>query len=111
MRQESIDWALAQGAPITCATCRFFHEGNMVCGKTECGGPSAGRDFPSYDGPIPREKLVDRCLVCGSAEPKFLIVGLDTKFALCKKHRKTYDHVGNQEPDSIRLPVLVVELP
>lgn len=112
MNQESIDWALRNGAPVTCATCRHFHEGNMHCGKTECGGPGAGRDFPSYDGPIPREKFVERCLVCGSSEIKFYVMvpGSTTKFSLCKKHRKVYQHVGAAE-GGLQHPVRIIALP
>lgn len=96
MDEASITWALSQGAPITCATCRLFHEGNMHCGQTECGGPGVGKDFPFYDGPIPREKFINRCLVCGGSKVEFhIILGVDkTKFALCKKHRKVFKHVG-----------------
>ena len=82
----------------------------MSCGKLKCGGPGAGKDFPEYEGPIPRESFVNRCLVCGNGDVKFLIAGLDTKFSLCKKHRTVYDHVG-QTIDGIKVPVKVVELP
>lgn len=110
MDQEAVEKALASGAPISCATCPFFHDGNSHCGKSECGGPGAGRDFPSYGGPIPREKFAERCLVCGSSDPGFMIVGLDTKFGLCKKHAKVYEHVGQEDPDKLRHPVTVIAL-
>jgi hypothetical protein len=108
MQQAAVDQALASGAPITCATCRFFHEGNMACGKSECGGPGSGRDFPSYDGLIPRENFIERCLVCGSGGALFLIVGLPTKFALCGKHRRVYEHVGAAGPGALLHPVTVI---
>lgn len=112
MDQQAINWALQQGAPVTCATCRHFHEGNMHCGQTECGGPGVGRDFPSYDGPIPREKFAERCLVCGSGEIKFHIVMSEdqTKFSLCKKHRKVFKHVGAAE-GKIKHPVRIIAIP
>lgn len=110
MDPKAIADALSRGAPITCASCRFFHEGNGDCGKTECGGPGAGRDFPTYDGPIPREKFVERCLICGSGKTEFIIVGLDTKFALCRRHRKVYEYVGQSSPDKIKHPVRLIAL-
>lgn len=109
MQQFAISNALSAGAPVTCATCRLFHEGNGFCGKTDCGGPSAGRDFPSYEGPIPRTRFVERCLVCGSGEIKYQIAGLPTKFSLCKKHRGVFDHI---QPDTVlKHPVTIIALP
>ena len=110
MNEESIRWAMNAGAPVTCATCKFFHEGEMRCGKTECGGPTRGRDFPSYDGPIPRDKFADRCLICGAGSVQFLIVGLPTKFALCKNHRDVFSHI-TANPGEINYPVRIVATP
>ena len=113
MDPAAMSWALRQGAPITCATCRHFHEGNMRCGQTECGGPGVGRDFPSYDGPIPREKFVERCLVCGGGPVLYHIVPSatdGTRFGLCKKHRKVFNHVGAPE-GKIKHPVRLVTVP
>ena len=112
MNQEAISWAMKQGAPIVCATCRHFHEGNMRCGKTECGGPGVGRDFPSYDGPIPRENFIERCLVCGGAEVRVhVIIGEGkTKFALCKKHHQVFKHVGAAE-GKLKHPVKLIAIP
>ena len=111
MDEAAIRWAMNSGAPVTCATCRHFHEGNMRCGKTECGGPGRGRDFPDYDGPIPREKFVDRCLICGVGDVAFhIVMGPDkTTYALCKKHRRVYDHVGTQEGE-IKHPVRLIAI-
>jgi hypothetical protein len=109
MNQDAISWAMQQGAPISCATCRFFHEGKMHCNKSDCGGPASGRDFPCYEGPIPREKFVERCLICGTGETAFHIVLGEgkTKFALCMKHRKIFNHVGTTE-GSVQLPVRLI---
>ncbi len=108
MNPRAMARALDQGAPISCATCRHFYEGNSHCKQQECGGPTLGRDFPSYDGPIPRDKFVERCLVCGHGNPGFRIVGLATKFSLCRKHRKVYDHIGTPSPDQLKHPVTVI---
>jgi hypothetical protein len=109
MNEEAITRAFEAGAPISCATCKFFHEGNMSCGKTECGGPGVGRDYPSYNGPIPRERFSERCLVCGAANVAFHIVlgAGKTKFGLCQKHRKVFDHVGAAE-GMIKHPVTLI---
>jgi len=109
MNPQAIQWAMSQGAPITCATCRHFHEGNMHCGKTECGGPGSGRDFPLYEGPIPKERFVERCLICGDGDVKFQVVLGEgkTKFGLCRKHRKVFDHVG-EAPGQIKHPVTLI---
>ena len=111
MQEDSIAKALADGSPISCATCPLYHQGNGYCGKSECGGPGAGKDFPDYAGPIPRERFVDCCLVCGSNKPCYLIIGLPTKFALCKKHRKVYDYVGHASPDQLKYPIRIIALP
>lgn len=110
MDQTAVNKAIEAGAPITCATCRLYHERQGYCGELACGGPGAGRDFPVYDGPIPRIKFSERCLVCGSEEIVGLIVGLPTKFALCLKHKKVYDHVGSAH-GKVKHPVTVIELP
>ena len=68
-------------------------------------------DFPCYNGPIPRERLVERCLACGSGDTTHLIAGLATKFALCKKHKDLYKYVGQPNPDAVRLPVVTIKLP
>lgn len=103
--------ALSKGAPLTCASCPFFHEGNGYCGKLECGGPGAGKDFPLYAGPIPRESFIDRCLVCGDGSPTHIIIGLPTKFGLCQKHRRVYDYVGQADYNKMKHPVNVIEIP
>lgn len=82
----------------------------MHCGQTSvCGGPASGRDYPSYNGPIPREKFIERCLVCGDGDVAFhIILGEGkTKFGLCKGHRKVFDHVGAHE-GAISHPVVLV---
>jgi len=109
MDQAAIAWAMTNGAPVTCATCRHFHAGNMVCGQATCGGPGVGRDFPNYDGPIPRDRLVERCLVCGEGNIAYHIVMSDslTKFSLCKQHRKVFDHTGAPE-GQIKHPVRLI---
>jgi len=108
--KQSIEWAMSQGAPLTCATCSHFHAGNMFCGKTTCGGPGVNRDFPDYDGPIPRDAFSSRCLVCGNA-PNSLIIGLETKFSLCKKHASVFNHVGHNDDSKVRYNVQVIALP
>lgn len=112
MDQEAITKAQKQGAPVTCATCRHFHIGNGQCGQTDCGGPGVGRDFPCYDGPIPREKFVERCLVCGGDKIEFhIILGEGkTKYSLCRKHRKVFTYVGAGE-GKIKHPVRLIAIP
>ena len=55
---------------------------------------------------------VYRCLVCGADEVAFYVV-LDqgkTRFSLCKRHRKVYDHVGVPE-GHIKHPVKLIAIP
>ena len=111
MQQSAVEQAMAEGAPTTCATCRHYHEGNKRCGQDACGGPASGLDFPSYDGPIPRENWVERCLICGDGNAGYLIVGLPTKLSLCRKHRKVYQHVGARSPGDLKHPVTVLAIP
>lgn len=114
MNPIAIQQAMADGAPLTCASCRHFHEGNGFCGRANtCGGPARGLDFPDYDGPVPSDKFTTWCLVCGGGSPAYLIVLGEGKkrFALCKKHKNVYDHINPPNPDEIKHPVMVIALP
>jgi len=98
MEFEVIERTLAKGVPLTCASCKLYYEGDGHCGRMQtCGGPLAGRDFPDYDGPIPKEKFVEVCLICGNPKAPYLIVGLTTKFALCAAHQSIYDKIPASE--------------
>lgn len=92
--------AVEAGLNIICATCPYYHkarlEGNPNCGRTECGGPVLGRDFPTYTGQIPRNKFSTICLMCGDTKLSCLIVvpGIEQKFGFCHTHAKTFDNVS-----------------
>lgn len=109
MQEEAIAEAMQAGAPTTCATCVHWHANNGYCGIETCGGPPRGRDFPDYEGPIPREKFVERCLICGDGNITHMIVGLGTKFSLCWRHRKVFEKLS-PIPDQIDHTVTVIEL-
>ena len=113
LNSEHVVKALQHGAPITCATCKPFHEKNGFCGVVTCGGPVFGRDFPNYDGAIPRERFVERCLACGSPDTRFAIIGLPTKFSLCTKHEKIFSDVSAPSFDGghVLHPVIVIAHP
>ena len=109
MLTDDIIRAMQNGAPVTCATCPRYHNGGGLCGMQTWGGPLLGRDFPDYNGLIPRERFVDRCLVCGSDKPRFGIIGLPTKFSLCAKHKKLFsESVPLSETDMILQSVTVI---
>lgn len=87
-----IQKALDFGYPLTCATCVHFYtacaSGLLDCGKTACGGPIVGRDYPDYKGQIPREKFPALCLMCGDSKIAYkVVVTGESKFALCEKHK------------------------
>jgi hypothetical protein len=69
-------------------------------------------DFPCYDGPIPKEKFVERCLICGSDRVEFHIVLGEgkTKLSLCKKHRDVFTYVGAAE-GKVKHPVTLIAIP
>jgi hypothetical protein len=94
-----IEAALKQGFPISCATCVHFYAacaaGLPSCGKTLCGGPIVGRDFPEYKGQIPRNKFEAICLMCGSVDLAchVVVAGKEQRFGLCKEHEHTFTGV------------------
>ena len=104
----AVKLAMASGLPITCATCRFWHAGDGLCGKVTCGGPPNGRDFPDYDGPIPRELLRERCLICGvDAEFLLLVPGGTTGFGLCDRHQSVFDHIKPLPGTFVSAPIVL----
>lgn len=108
--QEQISKAMSQGAPLTCATCRHYHVGEGLCHHDECGGPAKGLDFPSYNGLIPKDAFVQRCLVCGSPPAFLIMMGEDkARFSLCEEHEKIYDSV-EAAPGKIVHPVKVIAI-
>lgn len=111
MQQSAIDQAMAAGLPVTCATCYHYHRGNPFCDQP-CGGPGMGLDFPCYNGPIPKEKFVERCLICGGDRIAFhIILGEGkTKYSLCKKHSRVYAYVGAAE-GKVKHPVTLIAVP
>ena len=58
---------------VVCVTCKhYWHArdkqipGTGCLGPRGCGSPMAGDNFHGYDGPVPRERLGDRCFRCGA---------------------------------------------
>jgi hypothetical protein len=96
--------ALAEGYPLVCATCQHLWDGRQkglpTCtmpSKT-CAGPSAGRVFHDYKGPL-NLTASTFCFVCGDqpdtevrvnamAEDSSEMRTLKTsrKFGICQKH-------------------------
>lgn len=112
-----IDSALKDGYPITCATCVHFYAaraaGHPTCGKTQCGGPIVGKDFPDYKGQIPRSKFAEICLRCGSKELSchVAVPGKEQRFGLCKEHERTFDGVvANLEYEIPQHPPIIIPL-
>lgn len=110
---EQITEATSKGLPITCATCKHMWADQGLkenCGKqATCGGPTSGRAFPDYDGPISRANFASCCLLCFRPEPTFLVVVGETKFGLCDEHYHVFDHVKREE--GLTHPVQVIQLP
>lgn len=92
LKIEVVAGSLEAGYPLTCASCIHFYtacaNGLSSCGKTQCGGPVVGRDYPDYKGQIPREKFPAICLMCGDSKIAYKVVVAGTpKFALCETHK------------------------
>ena len=98
--QDKIQRQLDQGYNIFCATCVHHHnyleKGLVGCHESsikECGGPFAAKDFPEYQGVIPREKFKDICLICGSPNEitRAIYVQGSHVFSLCHRDRKAIE--------------------
>jgi hypothetical protein len=95
--QDTIERELLAGFNIFCATCSFHHEaldkGLYSCIEKTCGGPLKGLSFPTYNGPIPRDRFKDICLLCGSPEDlkRAIYVQGQHIFSLCHKDRNAIE--------------------
>ena len=104
LSEQAVTKAMQSGAPITCATCTHYHEGNGLCHRpTTCGGPSFGRDFPDYDGPLAREAFQACCLVCAdmTISHSMIVPGRATRFGLCSAHVDFYEKLLMRMPKDI----------
>jgi len=54
------------------------------CGRSDCGGPSAGKAFPLYDGPL-AGVLENYCYMCGEESYKAISVDGQKRLGMCKK--------------------------
>ena len=79
--------------PIFCATCKKYYEGRAKglpdpeCTSKRCGGPFARKDFPDYEGPIPKENFHKWCFVCGGPSDMGVRVrGSERVFGVCHNH-------------------------
>lgn len=106
---------MSKGLPITCASCFHLNTTVWKCDRKDtCGGPMVGRDFPDYTGPLNREKLQERCLVCGEGKLSHSMLVGATRFGLCATHveifRKLKSPTGHIT-DRIIAPPVILELP
>jgi len=113
---EDIESVIKQGkVPITCATCVHFYAalaaGRESCGKTLCGGPVIGRDFPEYKGQIPRNKFAEICLMCGSGilYCHIVVSGKEQRFGLCAEHKDALNGIVNNPeiPHTQETPLII----
>ena len=66
---------------------RAEDEGRDVCGVDGCGGPSKGRLFPRYKGPLTAGVLATHCYVCGEeAGVVISMPDLSRSLACCVRH-------------------------
>lgn len=83
-----------EGLAFPCAMCTHWwtaiDAGQPSCGKQMCGGPSRGRSFPDYKGPLPSGNWNHFCFVCGKPFDLSPIVapGETRRLAVCKEHLK-----------------------
>jgi hypothetical protein len=62
-------------------------EGRNVCGVDGCGGPTKGRLFPGYKGPLTAGVLATHCYVCGEeAGVVISMPDLSRSLACCERH-------------------------
>lgn len=80
-----------RGFAAPCALCRHLRSalarGADECGMV-CGGPPSGRDFPVYEGPVPRDRLVAICFVCGDESEAAVSVGGGAPLGACGRHAR-----------------------
>ncbi len=92
--------AVMAGYSPVCATCKHFwvaRDLNEVdCGKKDCGGPIAGKDFPEYDGPI--TQLDKFCFAC-TRESEYAVRSAQAKrlVGVCCEHLKLLDRLVPKE--------------
>lgn len=98
LNAEQASKYLAQNYPIFCATCTKLPEGHARglswCGVQSCGGPmhkDGPRDFPDYNGPIPKSKKATICMKCGHSEIVRQIVINGKRLGLCANHKGLFD--------------------
>jgi hypothetical protein len=103
--------AIKAGFPITCASCEHLHAAWKTdaadCGRLlTCGGPIFGRAFPDYKGPLTPQMLERICLICGSDDVDFHILGGLRRLGLCFKHRDVFNKslgLGAQVPPIVKI--------
>ena len=90
--------AVDSGLCLPCAMCSHWwtavDKDQLSCGKSSCGGPSRGRTFPDYKGPLPAsQNWTHFCFVCGKPHDLTPIysMGETRQLSVCNDHLKLID--------------------
>jgi hypothetical protein len=89
--------AVQDGFTVVCATCEWLHRardsGQQCCGKSQCAGPLAGKQYKDYKGPI--TEFANMCFVCGSKSTHAIRHnGGGRVFGLCREHLRLVNNVA-----------------
>jgi hypothetical protein len=74
------------GLAYICTMCEHMSssedKGLNSCGKKDCGGPSVGKCFPEYKGPL-ETIFLDYCFRCGDPSTKAFSVDSGRRLGVC----------------------------
>lgn len=78
------------GLCAVCAWCEHYYNAKdkyqtFNCGKGDCGGPSRGRVFPRYKGPM-KNKMATFCFICGSDSDAAFDINNNGFLGVCSGH-------------------------
>lgn len=94
------------GLSAVCAWCEHYYNvkdqhQTFNCGKDKCGGPSRGKVFPEYKGPL-KNKLAMFCFICGDDSDAVFNINSQGFLGVCKSHvdhlKKMVAHPGSPPP-------------
>lgn len=120
--KKIVDALRASGLAFICASCehawKAFTNKESNCAKVLdakfgrrlpalggwCGGPSSGRGFPMYEGPLtfgklPGSAILDWCFVCGEPASHGLKIAGERTLAICSKHNVDRIWAGGHNGD------------
>lgn len=91
------------GLAFLCRLClkmaRARDNGSESCGQSGCGGPSAGKAFPLYEGPL-ATVIENYCYLCGSESYKVISIDGTGRLGMCEKCLRNVFGIRNTSEDT-----------